>query len=67
MNMRKVESVERPRNTEAYARVLRSIVSDLTVVELAFGRGIPRYLGDYDGVFDELVTAAGIEGEAAKV
>ena len=40
--------------------------SDLTPIERAFGCGIPRYLGDREDVFDELMTA-GIDREAAKV
>jgi cellulose biosynthesis protein BcsQ len=40
--------------------------SDLTAIERAFGCGIPRYLSDYEDVFDELMTA-GIDREAAKV
>ena len=52
---------------EANAPMLRSIVRDLTIIERAFGRGIPRYLGDYGDVFDELMTVAGTEREAAKV
>jgi chromosome partitioning protein len=68
MDMRKVEAVEMPRSlAEANAPVLRCIVRDLAAIERAFGRGIPRHLGDYEDVFDELVTAAGIEREAAKV
>jgi hypothetical protein len=35
--------------------------AELTAIERAFGRGIPRYLGDYGDVFDELLTAAGLE------
>ncbi len=67
MDMRKVEAVEMPRSlAEANAPVLRSIVRDLAVIERAFGHGIPRYLGDYEDVFDELVTVAGIGKEAAK-
>ena len=51
--------VEMPRGlAEANAPVLRSIVRNLTAIERAFGRGIPRYLGDYGDVFDELMAAA---------
>ncbi|MGO9158593.1 ParA family protein [Mycobacterium sp.] len=67
VDMRKVEAVEMPRGlAEANAPVLRCIVRDLAAIERAFGHGIPRHLGDYEDVFDELVTAAGIEKEAAK-
>ena len=38
--------------------MLRSIVRNLTAIERAFGRGIPRYLGDYGDVYDELAAAA---------
>ena len=68
VDMRKMEAVEMPRSlAEANAPVLRCIVRDLAAIERAFGRGIPRHLGDYEDVFDELMTAAGIEKEAAKV
>ena len=68
MDLRKMESVEMPRSlAEANAPVLPCIVRDLTTIERAFGREIPRYLGDYEDVFDELLTAAGIEKEAARV
>jgi chromosome partitioning protein len=68
MDMRKMEALEMPRSlAEANAPVLRCKVRDLTAIERAFGRGIPRHLGDYEDVFDELVRAAGIEREAAKV
>ncbi len=43
---------------EANAPVLRSIVRNLTAIERALGRGIPRYLGDYADVYDELMAAA---------
>jgi chromosome partitioning protein len=33
----------------------------LTAIERAFGRGIPRYLGDYADVYDELMAAAALE------
>lgn len=58
VDMRKVEAVEMPRGLEASAPVQRSIVRNLTAIERAFGRGIPRYLGDYGDVFDELMAAA---------
>ena len=45
---------------EANAPVLHNIVRGLTAVERAFGRGIPRYLGDYGDVFDELFTSMGL-------
>jgi chromosome partitioning protein len=68
VDMRKVEAVEVPRGlAEANAPMLRSIVRDLTIIERAFGREIPRHLGDYGDVFDELITVAGAEREAAKV
>ncbi|WP_301150518.1 ParA family protein [Mycobacterium simiae] len=61
VDMRKVEAVEIPRGlADAEAPVLNSIVRDLTAIERAFGRGIPRYLGDYGDVFDELAAAAGL-------
>ena len=67
VDMRKVEAVEMPRGlAEANAPVLRNIVRDRTTIERAFGCGIPRYLGDYGDVFDELMTA-GIDREAAKL
>jgi hypothetical protein len=59
VDMRKVEAVEMPRGlAEANAPVLRSIVRNLSAIERAFGRGIPRYLGDYADVYDELMAAA---------
>ena len=58
VDMRKVEAVEMPRGLEASAPVQRSIVRNLTAIERAFGRGIPRYLGDYADVYDELMAAA---------
>ncbi len=58
VDMQKVEAVEMPRGLEASAPVLRSIVRNLTAIERAFGRGIPRYLGDYADVYDELMAAA---------
>jgi chromosome partitioning protein len=68
MDMRKVEAAEIPRGlAEANAPMLRSTVRDLTRIERAFGHGIPRFLGDYAEVFDELMTVAGIDREAAKV
>lgn len=67
VDLRKAEAVQMPRGlAEANAPVLRNIVRDLTAIERAFGRGIPRSLGDYRDVFDELMTA-GIDREAAKV
>ena len=68
VDRRKVEAVEMPRGlAEANAPMLRNIVRDLTIIERAFGRGMPRFLGDYGDVFDELMTVAGTEREAAKV
>jgi chromosome partitioning protein len=68
VDRRKVEAVEMPRGlAEANAPMLQSIVRDLTIIERAFGRGIPHYLGDYGDVFDELMTVAGSAREAAKV
>jgi chromosome partitioning protein len=62
VDMRKVEAVEMPRGlVEANAPVLRNVVRDLTAVERAFGRSIPRYLGDYGDVFDELLASIGLE------
>ena len=62
VDMRKVEAVEMPRGLAAAdAPVLRSIVRNLTAIERAFGRGIPRYLGDYGDVYDELMAAAALE------
>jgi chromosome partitioning protein len=62
VDMRKVEAEEMPRGLlEANAPVLSNIVRDLTAVERAFGRGIPRYLGDYGDVFDELSASVGLE------
>ena len=60
VDIRKVEAVEKPRGlAEANAPVLlRSIVRNLTAIERAFGRGIPRYLGDYADMSDELMAAA---------
>lgn len=66
VDMRKVEAVEMPRGLiEANAPVLRNFVRDLTAVERAFGRGIPRYLGDYGDVFDELLASVELEKEAS--
>jgi chromosome partitioning protein len=68
MDMRKLEAVEMPRGlAEANAPMLRSTVRDLTIIERAFGRGIPRFLGDYAEVFDELMMVAGSDREAAKL
>ena len=59
VDMRKVEAVEMPRGLAAAdAPVLRSIVRNLTAIERAFGRGIPRYLGDYADMSNELMAAA---------
>ena len=59
VDMRKVEAVEMPRGlAEANAPVLRSIVRNLAAIERAFGRGIPRYLGDYADMSNELMAAA---------
>lgn len=58
VDMRTVESVEIPQALrDAAVPVLGNIVRDRTAVERAFGRPIPRYLGDYGDVFDELVAA----------
>src|SRR5258705_1696166 len=62
VDMRKVEAVEIPRGlAETNAPVLRSIVRNLTAIQRAFGRGIPRDLGDYGDVYDELIAATGPE------
>lgn len=59
VDMRTLEAVEIPRAlVDAGAPVLRNIVRDRTAIERAFGRPIPRFLGDYSDVFDELVAAA---------
>lgn len=64
-DMRKAEAVEMPRAlAEANAPVLRSIVRYLPAIERAFGRGMPRDLGDYADVLDELMVALGIDEEA---
>ncbi|WP_253861604.1 ParA family protein [Mycobacterium asiaticum] len=66
VDMRKAEALEMPRAlVEAAAPVLRSFVRYRTAVERAFGRGIPRDLGDYEDVFDELMAEAWAKGEAA--
>ena len=66
VDMRKLEAVEMPRGLiEANVPVLHNIVRDLTAVERAFGRGIPRYLGDYGDVFDELLASVGLEEEVS--
>jgi Transposase DDE domain group 1 len=63
VDMRKVEPVEMPRGlAESNAPVLRSIVRNLTAIERAFARGIPRYLGDYADVYDELMAGGIREG-----
>ncbi len=68
VDMRKFEAVEMPRAlAEANAPVLRSIVRDLTAIERAFGHGMPQHLGDYGDVFDELMAAEWIQGEAAPI
>ncbi|OPE44999.1 hypothetical protein BST27_18745 [Mycobacterium intermedium] len=65
VDMRKVEAVEMPRVlAEANAPVLRSVVRDRGAIERAFGRGFPQHLGDYAGVFDELMAAVRIVREA---
>ena len=63
VDMRTVEAVEIPRAlVDAGAPVLRNIVRDRTAIERSFGQPIPRYLGDYGDVFDELASAtAGLE------
>lgn len=64
VDMRKVEAVEMPRGlTDAEVPVLGNFVRNLTAVERAFGRSIPRYLGDYGDVFDELLASVGLETE----
>ena len=61
VDMRKVEAQEMPRSLrEAGAPILSNFVRNITGTERAFGRGIPRYLGDYSDVFDELAEAAGL-------
>ncbi len=68
VDVRKVEAVQMPRAlAEADAPVLRSIVRSLPGIERAFGRGMPRHLGDYADVFDELMVAAGMNEEGATV
>lgn len=63
-DMRKAEAVEMPRAlAEADAPVLRSIVRYLPAIERAFGRGMPRDLGDYNNVLDELMVALGMNEE----
>ena len=58
VDLRKVEATEIPLAlAEADAPILHTVVRARTAVERAFGRGIPRYLGDYADVFDELATA----------
>jgi len=60
----KVEAEQvRPSLVDAGAPVLTSFVRDRTAVERAFGRGIPRYLGDYIDVFEELAVSSGMSRE----
>jgi chromosome partitioning protein len=67
VDTRMVEATEIPRAlADANAPVLRNMVRHLIAIERAFGRGLPRNLGDYDDVFNELMSAS-IEGEAAPV
>lgn len=64
VDMRKVEAEQvRPSLVAAGAPVLANFVRDRTAVERAFGRGIPRYLGDYVDVFEELAAASGMRRE----
>ncbi|WP_156298772.1 ParA family protein [Mycobacterium paragordonae] len=58
VDLRKVEATEIPLAlADAGAPILRNVVRARTAVERAFGRCIPRYLGDYADVFEELTTA----------
>ena len=58
VDLRKVEATEIPLAlADAGAPILRTVVRARTAVERAFGRCIPRYLGDYADVFEELTTA----------
>lgn len=55
VDLRKVEATEIPRAlADADAPILHTVVRARTAVERAFGRSIPRYLGDYADVFEEL-------------
>lgn len=58
VDLRKVEATEVPQAlADAEAPILHTVVRARTAVERAFGRSIPRYLGDYADVFDELAAA----------
>lgn len=58
VDLRKVEATEIPQAlADAGAPILHTVVRARTSVERAFGRGIPRYLGDYADVFEELTAA----------
>lgn len=58
VDMRTVEATEMPKAlADAGAPVLRTVVRDRTAIERAFGNSVPRYLGDYSDVFDELIAA----------
>ena len=58
VDLRKVEATEIPLAlADAGAPTLRTVVRARTAVERSFGRCIPRYLGDYADVFQELTTA----------
>lgn len=58
VDLRKIEATEIPRAlADSDAPILQTVVRARTTIERAFGRGLPRYLGDYADVFDELTSA----------
>ncbi|OBI89166.1 hypothetical protein [Mycobacterium asiaticum] len=66
VDRRKVEAAEIPCIlAETKAPVLRSSVRHRTAIERAFGRDIPRRLGDYATVFDELMATTWTEAATA--
>ncbi|TXH18595.1 MAG: ParA family protein [Mycobacterium sp.] len=57
VDMRQVEADEIPKALTALdVPLMRNVVRDRTAISRSFGRSIPRYLGDYADVFDELIT-----------
>jgi chromosome partitioning protein len=67
VDLRKVEASEVPQALlDAEIPVLRTIVRSRTTIERAFGRAIPRYLGDYADVFDELAAELDLRGAVTR-
>lgn len=61
VDMRTVEATEMPAALAAAdVPILRTVVRDRTAIQRAFGHALPRYLADYNDVFDELAHAVGL-------